>query len=154
MSQSCSLANLASTSASGTVWNARSQAEHHAPARWNFQLPIMQGRLRPGLRRVQAFLTLDDVAMEGILGERTAALRAGAEDAWPVRFIVRKQQPRFAFAIEESLAEVIVELKVAQRLHLGIIGPQAHAAPGLGPRRDERLGHRCRPPRPGVAKPQ
>ena len=102
--------------------------QHRRAARGHVEA-IVERRLGAGLRRVDAVLAVDDVAVEGILDERRAAVTAGAEDALAIGLVVGEQRSAAARGVERARPQPVVDRNVAEGFDGGVVGDQAQRRP-------------------------
>ena len=127
--------------------------QHRRTARGHVEA-IVERRLGAGLRRVDAVLAADDVAVEGVLDERRAAVTAGAEDALAMGLVVGEERSAAARGVERARPQPVEDRNVAEGFHGGVVADQAQRVRGGGAKADARLRAGRRRPAPGVAEPQ
>ena len=87
---------------------------------------IVERGLGAGLRRVDAVLAVDDVAVEGVLDERRAAVTCrGRRRAAQFVSLSVKSERRRRRAVERARAQPVVNRDVAEGFHGRVVGDQA-----------------------------
>src|SRR5712692_7995412 len=114
----------------------------------------MERGFRANLVGIEAWLSVEDPAVEGILDVKLTAAMAGAKHTRHICLVVREERDAARRRVQGPWAKPIAYRDRTWNRQLRVVRHQAQVIGTIGTQLDDRLRLRLSTPRPDIAKPE